>query len=277
MNASPHISEDRLAAYFDGEVAETEALPIEQHVATCMACQQVLDDMALTRNALRAAQAPALSQAVWQRVETALEPQRVTPVLLLHRLPRIAIAAAIVLCLTTFAVLALVDFGGKDEPFSTLPTVSASAPFDLGWYLASLDHAGQLPALPKPFEIRRVSSREALEAAGLSDDLDLDMLPASLALVDALVISDGSFQLAQLTYQDGRGGVILFCQPRSSPVSFANFPVDTTTVGSKLCLSVYCGTYRALSVSTEQGTYTVVGRRNNPVLSQVIETLSADL
>ena len=108
MNTSQHIPEDRLAAYFDGEVAETEALPIEQHVATCTACRQVLDDMALTRNALCAAQAPALSQAVWQRVETALEPQRVTPVLLLHRLPRIAVAAAIMLCLTTFAVLALV-------------------------------------------------------------------------------------------------------------------------------------------------------------------------
>ena len=112
MNASPHIAEDRLAAYFDGEVAETEALTIEQHVATCPACRQVLDDTALTRSALRAAEVPALSHAVWQRVETALEPQRATPVLLLHRISRIAIAAAIVLCLTTFAVLALVDFGG---------------------------------------------------------------------------------------------------------------------------------------------------------------------
>lgn len=276
MNDSPHIAEDRLAAYFDGEAPETEALTIEQHVATCGACRQVLDDMALTRNALRAVEVPALSQDVWQRVETALEPKPATPVLFLHRISRIAIAAAIVFCLTTVAVLALVDFGGNDEPFSTLPTVSASAPFDLGWYLASLDHAGRLPALPTPFEIKRVSSGEALEAAGVSEDLDLDVLPASLALVDALVISDGSFQLAQLTYQDGRGGVLLFCQPRSSPVSFANFPVETTTVGSKPCLSVYCGRYRALSVSTEQGTYTVVGRRNNPMLSQVIETLSGD-
>ena len=276
MNASPHIAEDRLAAYFDGEVAETEALPIEQHVATCSACRQVLDDMALTRNALRAAQAPPLSRDVWQRVETALEPQPVAPILFLRRIPRIAVAACVALLLATLALFSFVDFGDKDKPFSTLPTVSASAPFDLGWYLASLDHAGQLPALPTPFEIKRVSSREALEAAGVSDDLDLDVLPASLALVDALVISDGSFQLAQLTYRDGRGGVILFCQPRSSPVSFANFPVDTTTVGSKPCLSVYCGAYRALSVSTEQGTYTVVGRRNNPMLSQVIEALSAD-
>ena len=276
MNDSPHISEDRLAAYFDGEVPEAEVLTIAQHVATCTACRQLIDDMALTRNALRAAEVPALSHDVWQRVETALEPKRATPVLFLNRLSRMAIAAAIVLCLTTFAVLALVDFGGKDEPFSTLPTVSASAPFDLGWYLASLDHAGRLPALPTPFEIKRVSSQEALEAAGVSDDLDLNVLPASLALVDALVISDGAFQLAQLTYQDGRGSVLLFCQPRSSPVSFANFPVETTTVGSKPCLSVYCGTYRALSISTEQGTYTVVGRRNNPMLSQIIETLSAD-
>jgi len=276
MNASPHIAEDRLAAYFDGEVAETEVLPIEQHVATCTACRQVLDDMALTRNALRAAEVPALSRAVWQRVETAVESQQDTPVLFLHRLPRIAVAAAIVLCLTTFAVQALVDFGGKGLPFSTLPTLSASAPFDLGWYLASLDHAGQLPALPTSFEIKRVSSREALEAAGVFEDLDLDVLPASLSLVDALVISDGAFQLAQLMYQDEHGSVILFCQPRSSPVSFANFLVETTTVGSKLCLSVYCGTYRALSISTEQGTYTVVGRRNNPMLSQVIETLSSD-
>lgn len=276
MNASPHIAEDRLAAYFDGEVPEPEALAIEQHVATCAACRQVIDDMALARNALRAVEVPALSDNVWERVETALEPRRAAPVLFLSRLSRIAIAAAVVFCLTTFAVLALVDFGGEDESFSTLPTVSASAPFDLGWYLASLDHAGRLPALPAPFEIKRVSSREALEAAGVSEDLDLDVLPASLALVDALVISDGAFQLAQLTYRDGRGGVLLFCQPRSSPVSFSNFPVETTTVGSKPCLSVYCGTYRALSVSTEQGTYTVVGRRNNPMLTQVIETLSGD-
>ncbi len=275
MNASQHRAEDRLAAYFDGEVPETEALTIEQHVATCPACRQVVDDMALTRNALRTAQVPALSHDVWQRVETALEP-RATPVLFLHRISRLTIAASIALCLTTLAVFALVDLGGKDEPFSTIPTVSASAPFDMGWYLASLDHTGRLPALPTPFQIERVSSGEALEAAGVSDDLDLDVLPASLSLVDALVISDGSFQLAQLTYQDGRGSVILFCQPRSSPVSFANFPVETTSIGSTPCLSVYCGTYRALSVSTEQGTYTVVGRRNNPVLSQIIETLSAD-
>ncbi|MFQ5569518.1 MAG: anti-sigma factor family protein [Rhodothermales bacterium] len=276
MNDSPHISDDRLAAYFDGEAPETEALTIEQHVANCGACRQVLDDMALTRNALRAVEVPALSDNVWERVETALEPRRAAPVLFLSRISRMAIAAAIVFCMTTFAVLALVDLGGKDEPLSSLPMVSASAPFDLGWYLASLDHAGRLPALPAPFEIKRVSSGEALEAAGVSEDLDLDVLPASLALVEALVISDGAFQLAQLTYQDERGGVLLFCQPRSSPVSFANFPVETTTVGSKPCLSVYCGTYRALSVSTAQGTYTVVGRRNNPMLSQIIETLSAD-
>lgn len=276
MNDSPHIPEDRLAAYFDGEAPEAEALTIGQHVATCPACRQALDDMALTRSALRAVEAPTLSQDVWRRVETALEPKRATPVLFLNRLSRMAVAAAVALCLTTFAVLALVDFGGKDEPFSTLPTVSASAPFDLGWYLASLDHAGRLPALPVPLEIKRVSSREALEAAGVSDDLDLDALPASLLLVDAFVISDGAFHLAQLTYQDGRDGVLLFCQPRSSPVSFANFPVETTTVGSRPCLSVYCGRYRALSVSTKQGTYTVVGRRNNPMLNQVIETLSSD-
>ncbi len=276
MNTSQHIPEDRLAAYFDGEVPEAEALTIEQHVATCGACRQGLDDMALTRNALRAAQAPALSGELWQRVETALEPQRATPVLFLHRISRLTIAASIALCLTTLAVFALVNLSDKDKPFSTIPMVSASAPFDMGWYLASLDHTGRLPALPTPFEIERVSSEEALEAAGVSEDLDLDVLPASLSLVDALVISDGTFQVAQLMYQDEHGDVILFCQPRSSPVSFANFLVETTSIGSTPCLSVYCGAYRALSVSTEKGTYTVVGRRNNPVLSQIIETLSAD-
>lgn len=151
MIAPQHISEDRLAAYFDREAPETEALTIKQHVATCTACRQVLDDMALTRNALRAAQTPALSHDLWRRVETALEPQPVAPIFLLRQTPRIAVAACVALFLATLALFSVVDFGGKDRPFSTLPTVSASAPFDLGWYLASLDHAGRLPALPPPF------------------------------------------------------------------------------------------------------------------------------
>ncbi len=39
MNASQHIPEERLAAYFDGEAPKAEALTIEQHVATCGACR----------------------------------------------------------------------------------------------------------------------------------------------------------------------------------------------------------------------------------------------
>ena len=133
MIVSQHIPEDRLAAYFDNEAAAPEALTIEQHVVTCAACRQVLDDMALTQSALRAAPVPALSHDVWQRVETALEPQRVTPILLLHPIPRIAVAACVALMLVALALVSFVDFGSDNESFSTLPTVSASAPFDLGW------------------------------------------------------------------------------------------------------------------------------------------------
>ncbi len=121
-----------------------------------------------------------------------------------------------------------------------------------------------------------VSLDEALTAAGVRGDFRPEAIPAALRLDRANVVRNGSTHAAQLVYRGARGPFFVFCQPRDHPLAFSGFPVEPTVLDDKPCYSVYCSRYRALSVSTKQATYTLVGRRGDPLLIQVLNALTSN-
>lgn len=71
----PCAEEQRLQAYFDGELDALGSAELEHHVERCEACQQSLEELEHTRLALRALPQPTASSALRARVLGALNPK----------------------------------------------------------------------------------------------------------------------------------------------------------------------------------------------------------
>jgi anti-sigma factor ChrR (cupin superfamily) len=68
-----HPNEDALNAYADGSLSASEAADIERHVATCVSCRQLVDDL---RDILRATASLELREPpvrAWSRIERAIQ------------------------------------------------------------------------------------------------------------------------------------------------------------------------------------------------------------
>ncbi len=228
--------------------------------------------MALVQGGFRAL--PLLPFPVEVEPRPARPPRRKTPVRFLRRRSRIGAAASVAFLAVSLAALALLTRDAPSPPETSLPIISASAPFDLGFYLEALDHAGRLPALPPEYRAQRTSDEEALRAVARTVELDLKALPPALRLEEAAVIERDGFRLAQLVYQHPRGTLLVFAQPRDVAVSFSGFPAETTVIEARRCLAVRCGLYRAYCFSTDETTYTIVGREGDPLIADVFRAIS---
>jgi len=271
MDQQTHVDAAQLAALFDGELSNAALDNVESHVAGCPSCAAMLEDMALTHQAvLELAGTPAV-EGMWPCIEAALDKDEV--VVRKAPLRRWAVAASVALLVGMAAF-----FGTQTSPgggdVSRLPVLAATAPIDVGLYLASLDHVGETPALPSGYEQKATSIDDALVAIGITDGLNLDTLPPDLEFRGAAVITRGSSRIVQLTFVHDGQILVVLCQPDGEPVSFGKFVVKTTVIGNRKCLSAYCGTYRALCLTTRKGTFTVVGPTNNARLTTLFETVT---
>lgn len=266
MHETNHLPPGRLAAYFDGELPFDEREDVARHIAVCPACRAALDAMGTTRIALHALPAEPLPAGLWPRVAEAL-PDR--PVV--HRYRRMAVAAVMLAGMLALGWFLAARAGG---PAAQRPLLAAAAPFDWGLFLSDLDHPTTTPRFPGAYRLEAVALDEALDAAGVQGDFRAEALPATLRLDAAHVVDNGTARAAQLVYRGEGGPLFVFCQRRSLPVAFSGFRAEPATLGRTPCYSVYCSRYRALSVSTRRGTYTLVGRRGDPMLAAALEALA---
>lgn len=301
MNLSTCIPEERLAAYFDRELAPDERPAVERHLHVCGLCRRKLDEMALVRSGIRSISSPAPPDALWTAIEDALAahprrsgPRRGHPGWAAERLReaaaparvrprgrRIAAAAALVaVILTSILLISRSEFSGLEEVASggdvlfsdrdgALPVLAASAPFNLGPYLQALDRTGRLPSFPDAYRQTPVSASDAIWNVARKVELDWAALPPELVLEGASMIERSTFRMAQLVFSHPGGKVVLFVQPRRYTISFADNPTEPTVIGRRRCLKVRCGDYRAFCFRTSEATYTVVGRYDDPMLEIV--------
>lgn len=78
--------DDRLSAFLDDELAEREAIEVARHVATCGSCQDELDALRVTRDALRRLPAVPAPSSLLSEVPTAADARE-------RRGRRVAVAA----------------------------------------------------------------------------------------------------------------------------------------------------------------------------------------
>ena len=68
----------RVQSWFDGETDVTESASVQQHVAGCAACQELLADLELSRATLRSASAIRAPAALRARIAAALDAEEAT-------------------------------------------------------------------------------------------------------------------------------------------------------------------------------------------------------
>lgn len=272
MNKQTHIDAAQLAALYDGELNSSDMQLVKDHVAGCSECSATLEDMALARKAV--GELPGISAVadMWPCIEQSLDRQ--AAIVRTPNVRRWILAASVVLLVGMSSFLAF-RTSSTDTDLTRLPVVTSAAPIDFGLYLASLDHVGEIPALPVGYEQRSTSLEEALRAVGISDGLNLHDLPTDVLFRDASVITHGSSSIVQLIFEHNGQVLVVLCQKDGEPVFFGRFPVETTFIGKRKCLSAYCGTYRALCLTTKKGTFTVVGPTKNPRLTTLFQTVTA--
>src|SRR5256885_7444466 len=67
-----HPNEDALHAYADGSLAASEAADIERHLASCVSCRQLVDDLRELLSATARLELREPPVRVWPRVERAI-------------------------------------------------------------------------------------------------------------------------------------------------------------------------------------------------------------
>jgi predicted anti-sigma-YlaC factor YlaD len=64
----PHIKEEQISAYIDGQLGEIENQSVEMHLRECESCQAVLNEMGELTNLFREAERSEPSPFLWNRI-----------------------------------------------------------------------------------------------------------------------------------------------------------------------------------------------------------------
>ncbi len=279
MNRHDHISAEHLTALFDDELPPDEAAEVRRHVTSCAECLETLADMERTRQAAQMLPDYPVSDEVWHRIEGRL-PQKARVISLFSRVSffsrpvrQWAMAAAVVVAIAIGALIATGSLGPFSErgPATVQHRATNPLAFDYGLYLAALTEPVRMQQFVAKYNRRQVTLQQALAALDVPvEEKLLAEVPAGLDLKAVYVLDNACCQSVQVTYQHNGSEVILFRQPKGLPVQFAGYEIEPAAVGGKHCLMVDSGRYCAITFSTEQAQYVVIGRRDDPMVAQVI-------
>jgi putative zinc finger protein len=269
MPSAPHISDGNLAAYLDGELAQIERRRVAGHLSLCADCRSRMAGVSAGRTAVHALPEEAAPELTWDRLSAKLQanerpiPRRMSPA-------RWAIAASIVLLSVALAI-SLGDLPGSGAQEETRAAVQA---VDLGLYLNDLDHPLGESRFENAYRVVPASWERAVRSAGVEFSGPLERIPSDYVFSKAhLVSGDAGSPTARLRFDGPSGRVEIFCQKRDLPHIFSGFLPVETRIREKPCTSVICTRYRAISFSTSEGTFTVVGARSSRDLESLVETM----
>jgi anti-sigma factor RsiW len=73
-SSSEHYTEDRILAYLSGELVETEAVQVREHLQTCGECQRVSRELRALQRLLDSDVTPEPLGPVWPAVRARIQP-----------------------------------------------------------------------------------------------------------------------------------------------------------------------------------------------------------
>lgn len=127
---------DDLSAYLDGELAAERRAALEAHLATCVACRSVLDDLRAIVAAAPGYEGTLPDHDLWPAVQTAIDASREVALpsqararsARMFTLPQLAAASVAFAALTGGGVYALLRYQAPVTPPAPTPAVQAAAP-----------------------------------------------------------------------------------------------------------------------------------------------------
>lgn len=286
MKERGHISAARLSAYHDGELAQADIADVRAHVAECTACRSRLRDIERLERMTSALPEPEPNHDLWSGIEASIGPLRRGQLAAeLFGSPARRFAAAAVLVALLIAGLATFVLQNGDAPDRAVfshadeehPShVAAHFGFDYGVFLTGLNEPEKMEDFDRVYQRREISIEEALSAADVPVDL-VERIPEGLILQAVYVLSNEAARAVQVTYHHNGDEIAVFKQPEGLPVRFAGYRIEPAAIGTKQCLMVDTGRYCAITFSSNDAQYVVVGRNDDMQVAQIIDGLLASL
>lgn len=278
MDKAAHMTEERLSAYHDGELRASEASEVASHLEGCPSCRarlEELDQLALVTDRLPE---PVPQRDLWTGIEAALPAGASSRVRPWFGRPvwRVAAVAAFLAAL----LWALPTFTSIDLPILDEGRVETARAFgfDYGTFLDGLNEPAEMELFDRAYGRLQLSIEEALSAADVPVDRDLlERIPAGLDLKAVYVLSNETARAVQVSYGHNDGEIAVFTQPAGLPVRFAGYRIEPAAIGTKQCLMVDTGRYCAITFSSGEAQYVVIGRNDDMKVARVLDELLAAL
>lgn len=276
MDERGHISAARLGAYHDGELSPPDAADVTAHTASCDACRARLEQLDRLERLTSALPEPQPASDLWPGIQAAFASHDTPGASSPWRSPawRYAAAAAVIAIL----IGGLAVLGPPKGIFQTPVQTAELFGFDYGPFLTGLNEPAKMAQFERTYRRREVSIEEALSMADMPVDRDLlERIPAGLDLKAVYVLSTQAARAVQISYGHNGSEISVFRQPEGLPVRFAGYRIEAAAVGSTKCLMVDTGRYCAITFSSRDAQYVVIGRNDDMEVARVIDELVASL
>ena len=218
----------KLSAYADEELSETQHLAVAQHLESCPACQQELEDLRLLCGSLKRQGQRIPEPPAWEAVaSTVAAHSRPAGVLRAWRRADLAIAAS----LGAIAILGLLAGLLFRRP---VPDLSDGPDFEL-------EQVEMLTAGLPGLDAFLVSSRaEAIPPQRLAEKVAFDPqipqeLPGGFQLAMTYVVRDRCCTGSCMIYRRGQEVVSLVQQPASHPLTWDIKDLEDCTIAGRFC------------------------------------------
>lgn len=278
MNEQGHISGERLSAYHDGELVRSEAADVQAHLAQCRDCRGRAENLKQLTGVTARLPDPTPTRDLWPGIEAAIGSRQRTPSImaaLVHTQTRRIVAVAMIVAVV---VGGLVVVGPLNDAFRAPAETAGVFGFDYGAFLTGLNEPAKMERFDRKYQRRQISIDEALSIADVSVDRKLlERIPEGLDFHSVYVLSSEAARAVQVTYRHNGSEIAVFRQAQGLPVRFAGYEIEPAAIGSKMCLMVDVGRYCAITFSSDDAQYVVIGRNDDMKVAQVIDELLASL
>lgn len=268
-----HISDEQLSEYFDREVSSSTREEMEKHLENCEYCCNRLNHYKQLREISRQKPEPKLKRDLWPSINSQidlLDDQEEPPRNYKHWT---AAAAVLLVVLTAVWMLLEKPFGGMAEDPQTTETVNQYA-FDYGLYLSGLENPALMQQFNNGYKRQEVTLAGANDVATSRPDTNLiNSLPKSFSMKSMHLLESACCQCNQYTLEHNGQQITIFKQPKKHPAEFTGYHQKHVTIDSTDCSKIEADGYTALSFDSGDSKYVVVGKRQDPMLPEVMHRL----
>lgn len=284
-----HSSPAKLAAYFDGAVADGDADAVEAHLGSCPECRAHLAAMAGARRAVQLLPVANASDRMWARVNGRLQPSRQSippapprpprrrgaqvrpreapPTIPNKRSNRKRLLSAVV-----FAAIAAIPFASPLGGHLAAAVQLGGTGINYGLYLDGLTDKRAMDRFAHTYGRRRIPiGSRGTQADRLLESSEL--ANQGLSVEAAYTLSDGSARAAQVTYRSDRWLVDVFRQPAEHQIRLDGYRPRPLVVDQISCLVVDAGRHRAITFTDADSRYFVVTRHDDTDVSDLVTAI----